>query len=361
MTTHHQLADIRQQIDTLDQRLYKLIKQRAELAHQVAQIKQQSDPKPAYYRPEREAQILQHIMSTNDSLIDDKALAQIFRDIMTACLAVQKPMTVAFLGPQGTFSQVAVEQHFGKTIGQLPVTDIFRVFREVEAGNVDFGVVPIENSTEGVVNITLDAFINSNLQICGEIEIPIHQHLLRAPNATASIQKIYSHQQSLSQCRQWLAQHMPNAERIVVASNAKAAELAKQDLASAAIAGQLAAQLYDLDIVTHQIQDSSQNTTRFVIIGQQAVPPSSNDKTSLLVTSPNVPGAMLSLVQPFADQQVNLTLIESRPYHHQNWRYIFFIDIEGHQQDPAVQRALDTLMNMPIMLTILGSYPKAIS
>jgi chorismate mutase/prephenate dehydratase len=356
-----ELMTLRQQIDSIDEQIYQLLKQRAQVAQQVAHAKQQNvRQQPAYYRPEREAQILRSIVAHNDSLLADKALAQIFRDIMTACLAIQQPMTIAYLGPQGTFSQMALEQHFGKTVAQLPLPSIDRVFREVEAGNAHYGVVPIENSTEGVVNLTLDALTHSSLHICGEIEIPIQQNLLRAPNVTTVVEKIYSHQQSISQCRQWLSDHYPTAELIAVASNAKAAQLASSELNSAAIAGALAAELYQLEIVTHCIQDNPQNTTRFVIIGQQTVDASGADKTSLLIASPHTPGAMVKLVQPFANQQVNLTLIESRPYRHQNWRYIFFMDIEGHQQDTPVKQALDELRSMPIMLTVLGSYPRAI-
>lgn len=359
--SEQQLQEIRKKIDGIDKAIYQLLKDRAQVAVEVAQIKKQSEQEPViYYRPEREAQILRRIMADNDSLLSDRAVAQVFRDIMTACLAVQKQLNVAYLGPEGTFSQMATEAHFGRAITATPVDSIERVFREVEAGNADYGIVPIENSTEGIVNITLDGFLNSCLQICGEIEIPIHQNLMRAQNATVSITKVYSHQQSLGQCRKWLTEHLPQAEIIAVKSNGLAAQMASQELDSAAIGAAIAAEKYELDIVTPNIEDNSQNTTRFLIIGQQVALPSGNDKTSLLIPSPHIPGSLYNLLKPFADRGINLSLLESRPYRHRNWSYVFFMDLLGHKDDENIKAALAELAEMSVMVTVLGSYPRAV-
>lgn len=356
-----QLNEIRQKIDGIDKNIYQLLKDRAKTAVEIANIKKSSEHESAvYYRPEREAQILRSIMENNDSLLSDRAVAQVFRDIMTACLALQKKLNVAFLGPVGTFSQMATETHFGKAIHSMPVDSIERVFREVDAGNADYGVVPIENSTEGVVIPTLDVFTSSGLNICGEIEIPIHQNLMRAPNDFSPLRKIYSHQQSLGQCRKWLQEQFPDAEIVAVASNALAAQLASKEIGSAAIGATLAAELYELDIITYNIEDNPQNTTRFLIIGKQIPAPSGNDKTALLIPTPHVPGSLYNLLKPFADRGINLTMLASRPYHHRNWSYMFFMDLIGHRDDENIKAALADLANMSVMVTVLGSYPRAV-
>lgn len=353
------LNEIRQKIDALDKQIYQLISQRGLIAKQVGEVKRQED-NPIFYRPEREAQVLRRMMKENDSVLDDQSVAQIFRDIMTACLAVQKPVTIAFLGPEGTFSQQATEKHFGQAVKKLAMPTITRVFREVTAGNAHYGVVPIENSTNGIVNLTLDALTESSLLICGEIEIPIHQHLLCTHTDLSKIKKIYSHEQSLAQCRVWLDEHMPDIQRIAVSSNGEAAKLAEQDETAAAIAGEIAARTYQLKNLVQNIENNPLNTTRFLIIGKQKTAASGEDKTSLLITTPHTPGTLIELIKPFANNNINLTLIESRPYQQRNWSYLFFIDIEGHQDDPAVAKALAELSSKPIMTTILGSYPRAL-
>lgn len=353
------LAKVRRQIDDIDKQIYHLISQRGNIAKQVGEIKKQHDD-PIFYRPEREAQVLRRITEDNDSVLDDHSVAQIFRDIMTACLAVQKKMTIAYLGPQGTFSQQAAEKHFGRAVTKLSSPTIDRVFREVKAGNAHYGVVPIENSTNGIVNLTLDALMESSLTICGEIEIPIHQHLLSQQPDKTQITKIYSHEQSLAQCRDWLDSSMPNVERIAVSSNGEAARLATLEPTAAAIAGDIAADTYELGKVTQNIENNPQNTTRFLIIGKQKTASSGRDKTSLLIATPHSPGSLIDLIQPFTENNINLTLIESRPYQQRNWSYLFFIDIEGHHDDDDVQKALALLGSKPIMLTVLGSYPRAL-
>lgn len=353
------LEDLRKQIDSIDKDLYELIQKRAQLAVHVADVKR-SSPEATFYRPEREAQVLRKIMKNNTSALSDTALAQIFRDIMTACLALQKQLQIAYLGPQGTFSQMATLKHFGKATALVAQQDIPHIFRAIEAEQADYGVVPIENSTEGMVNLSLDSLLNSRLQICGEIEIPIHQQLMRAKTDTATVAKIYAHDHSFAQCRQWLSKHHPEAEQISVSSNAAAADKLILEPGSAMLGAALASELYDLNIVEANIEDISNNTTRFLIIGKQHPPVSGNDKTSLLISTPHSPGALSKLLQPFAKHDINMTSIASRPYRHRNWSYLFFIDIEGHQDEQKVRLALKDLEENSVMMNVLGSYPKAV-
>jgi len=294
----NQLIKIRNQIDEIDDHIFKLISERAALAAEVKrlkQLKQGQNDQIIYYRPEREAQILKRIKQENKSELPDEAMLAIFREIIAHCLALQKRLAIAFLGPKGTFSQVAVESHFGKAIDQMPVESIGQIFRETEAQTAHYGVVPIENTISGKVNQTFDELLKSPLEICGEIKIPVHQHLLRHPADDQPIKRIYSHQQSFIQCAQWLNQHMPNLERISVASNAQAAQLAQKEKGVAAIASELAAQLYGLKIVNKRIEDEPQNITRFIIIGKQSSAPSGDDKTSLLISTPHTPGTLRAI------------------------------------------------------------------
>lgn len=355
-----ELEQIRQQIDTLDKKLYELIKQRGELAIDVAKIKQQ-DANAQYYRPERESQVLRNIMNNNDSVLSDRAMAQIFRDIMTACLALQKQLTIAYLGPEGTFCQMATEQHFGKAIESKAAESIDSVFHLVESGKAHYGVVPIENSSEGMVHLTLDSFFNTNLQIVGEIHLPIHHHFMRQSKAKDKVTTILSHQQSLAQCRLWLAKHYPDVELREVSSNSVAALRAAADPTLAAISTELAAELYQLNIENHNIEDHRLNTTRFIILGKQCPAPSGKDKTSLLISSPHKPGSLFDLLQPFKQLGINMTMIESRPFKQRNWSYVFFVDIEGHQDDKIIKQALEKLSSMAVMMTVLGSYPTSIT
>ncbi len=355
--TEDALSTIRTKIDKLDQTIFQALKERAQAACEVARIKRESAD-PVYYRPEREAQILRNIATKNDSLLPDRAVTQIFREILTACLALQKELSIAYLGPEGTFSQLAAQTHFGTSALQLPQESIERVFQAVESGHADYGIVPFENSIEGIVNMTLDAFLNSSLQICGEVEIPIHHHLLRMKETQKPITKLYSHSQSLGQCRQWIAAHLPNVLIIPTQSNGLAAQFAHQDPDAAAIAGQGAADHYGLEILEANIEDHPQNTTRFLVLGKESPARSGCDKTSLLIPTPHIPGFLFHLLKPFADRGINLTLLESRPYQHRNWSYLFFIDVLGHQEDEEVAEALAELEKMSILVTVLGSYPR---
>ncbi len=357
------LKQLRDSIDAVDEQIAKLINQRAAYAQEVAQVKQQhaNGESVVFYRPEREAQVLRHIMDTNSGPLHDEELARLFREIMSACLALEKPISVAYLGPEGTFTQQAALKHFGHSAQTETMPAIGDVFREVEAGSVQYGVVPIENSTEGVVNHTLDNFVSSSLKICGEVELRIH-HNLMVSDVTKhdAITRIYSHAQSFAQCRNWLDTHYPQAERVAVSSNADAARRVKGEWNSAAIAGELAAQKYGLTLLNEKIEDQPDNSTRFLIIGTDLVPPSGDDKTSIMVAMKNQPGALHDLLQPFHELKIDLTRVETRPSKTGAWNYVFFIDFCGHIEDDKVRTALARVDSCATDVKVLGSYPKAV-
>jgi chorismate mutase/prephenate dehydratase len=355
------LENLRDQIDQLDQRLQDLLNERATLAHKVAEVKIATNPNPVFYRPEREAQVLRRVKERNQGPLDGETMARFFREIMSACLALEQRMKVAFLGPEGTFTQQAALKHFGHAVESVPLGAIDEVFREVEAGAAHYGVVPVENSTEGVVNHTLDTFMTSSLKICGEVELRIHHHLLAGEHTRRDkVTRVYSHQQTLAQCRQWLDAHMPGVERIAVSSNAEAARRLKDEWNALAIAGEMAEELYGLEAVQRNIEDRPDNTTRFIIIGRQDTPPSGNDKTSLMISGKNRPGLLYEVLAPFRDEGINLTRLESRPSRTSNWSYVFFVDCEGHKEDGKLQPVLDKLEAAGNTIKLLGSYPKAV-
>ncbi|MFD2189695.1 prephenate dehydratase [Pistricoccus aurantiacus] len=352
------LDALRKQIDALDSELLQLISRRAQYAQQVASIKTCVDPQTQFYRPEREAEVLRRIMALNDGPLDDEEMARLFREIMSACLALEQPIKVAYLGPEGTFTQQAALKHFGESAISLPMAAIDEVFREVEAGAVHYGVVPVENSTEGVINHTLDSFMDSSMRISGEVVLRIHQHLLVSSTTRRDkISRIYSHPQSFAQCRKWLDAHYPQAERVPVSSNAEAARLVRTEWHSAAIAGDMAAKLYDLEKIYEKVEDRPDNSTRFLIIGNHDVPPSSEDKTSVVVAMRNQPGALHALLEPFHRHQIDLTRLETRPSRSGVWNYVFFIDFRGHQDDPKVAAMLEEVRLRAAELKVLGSYP----
>lgn len=353
------LDGLRGRIDRLDQQIADLISERASCAQEIATVKQASGGKTtSFYRPEREAQVLRAVMERNQGPLHNEEIARLFREIMSACLALEQPTTVAFLGPAGTFTQQAVIKHFGHSAVLSPMGAIDEVFREVEAGAAHYGVVPVENSTEGVVAHTLDNFVDSNIQICGEVVLRIHQNLLVADMTnTDNISRIYSHSQSLAQCRKWLDANYPNAERIPVSSNAEAAKRVKGEWHSAAIASATAAELYGLRIQTEKIEDRPDNSTRFLIIGMQEVPPSGVDKTSVVVSLHNQPGALYHLLEPFQRFHVDLTRLESRPSRTARWSYLFFMDFKGHREESNIQQVLAEVRKKSAELKILGSYP----
>ncbi len=359
------LSELRERIDTTDKQLVELISERARIAQLVGEVKKASEAEDTvFYRPEREAQVLRTVMDYNQEHggpLDNEEMGRLFREIMSACLALERPIQVAFLGPEGTFTQQAVTKHFGHSAVPQPMGAIDEVFREVEAGAVNYGVVPVENSTEGVVTHTLDSFIDSNIHICGEVVLRIHQNLLVSDvTDVKKITRIYSHPQSLAQCRKWLDANYPLAERVAVSSNADAAKRVKGEWNSAAIAGVSAAEIYDLKMIAEKIEDSPDNSTRFLIIGTQEVPPSGEDKTSLVVAVRNKPGALHDILEPFHRLNVDMTRLQSRPSQSSVWNYIFFIDIKGHKQDDLIAQALKEVANASAELKVLGSYPMGV-
>ncbi len=362
-----QLNALRDQIDQIDINIQSLLNERAQCAQQVAVVKMEHSPnvKPVFYRPEREAQVLREVMSRNQGPLADDVMARIFREIMSACLALEQPMKIAFLGPEGTFTQAAALKHFGSSVHCDSFMSINEIFREVESGTANYGVVPVENSTEGMVNSTLDNFVESKVQICGEVELRIHHHLLANDNVSLEkVKKVYSHEQSLAQCRQWLNTNLPFAERISVSSNAEAARIvaennSQNDDVVVAIAGDMAADIYKLQKQCKKIEDYSNNTTRFLIIGKQTIPPSGKDKTSIIVATRNRPGALYNLLKPFQHNGISLTRVETRPARIGTWAYSFFIDFEGHYQDVKIKKILDCVADEVVDVKILGSYPAA--
>ncbi len=362
--SEQELQALRVRIDSLDHKILELISERARCAQEVGRVKMAElaeGETAVFYRPEREAQVLKRIMDLNQGPLDNEEMARLFREIMSACLALEQPLKVAYLGPEGTFSHAAALKHFGQSVHARSMAAIDEIFREVAAGAVSYGVVPVENSTEGAINHTLDSFLEHDIVICGEVELRIHHHLLVGDNTqTEHITRIYSHAQSLAQCRKWLDAYYPNAERVAVASNAEAAKRVKGEWSSAAIAGDMAASLYGLTIHAEKIEDRPDNSTRFLIIGSRPVPASGDDKTSIIVSVSNKPGALHELLIPFHDNGVDLTRIETRPSRSGKWSYVFFIDFMGHQDDPLVKDVLEKIVSQSTGVKVLGSYPKAV-
>ncbi len=349
------LAAHRAEIDRVDRLLLQLLSERAGHARAIGQIKGST----AAYRPEREAQILRRVAQENPGPLPGEAVQYIFRAIISACLALERRLRVAYLGPPGTFSHAAVERHFGNLPEATPETSIDEVFRAVESGRADYAVVPVENSTEGAVGRTLDLMPQASLRVCGEIELRVQQNLLSRATGLAAVKRVYSHPQSFAQCQDWLLRHLPGVIRLPVASNAEAARLAAQEVDTAAIAGENAALIYGLNVLVPHLEDEPNNTTRFWILGVQDVAPSGQDKTSLVLSAPNRPGAVYHLLEPFARNGVSMTRLESRPAKAGTWEYVFFVDVEGHQSDPSVAKALAELHQATAYVKVLGSYPAA--
>jgi chorismate mutase/prephenate dehydratase len=357
------IDSIRDRIDDIDRRIHDLLNERARFAQDVGKSKRSEGLSTAdFYKPEREAQVLRKALERNKGPLRNEEIARLFREIMSACLAQQEPLKVAFLGPEGTFSQQAVLKHFGHSVRALPLTSIGEVFEEVQAGHADFGIVPIENSTEGTVNNTLDMFLTSPLKICGEVELRIHQHVMGRMHGLEKIVRVCSHQQSLAQCRQWLDEYLPNAERVPVSSNAEAARRARDEDGTAAIAGQAAAEVYGLNVIVPEIEDAPDNTTRFLVIGRKLFSASGNDKTTLLVSAGDTqsPGALHRLLGPLAEYGISMTRIESRPSRRRKWDYVFFIDVVGHADQHPLSTALEELKKQSSLFRVLGSYPSAV-
>jgi chorismate mutase/prephenate dehydratase len=355
------LAEVRDEIDGLDQQIQELISQRARLAFRVRASKSGSKNAVEFYRPEREAQVLRGVLERNQGPLSDAEMLRLFREIMSACLAQQEPLKVAYLGPEGTFTQQAVHRHFGHSVHAISMPGIDGVFEQVQSGDADFGVVPVENSSQGIVSHTLDMFLLSDLKICGEIELRIHQNLLTLAKSLPQIERVYSHEQSLSQCKGWLRAHLPGVELVAVGSNSEAARRVRNAPEAAAIAGRTAAEVYGLPVLFADIEDHPDNTTRFLVIGRQLFAPSGQDKTTLLLSGHEGPGLLYNLLGPFQAHGVNMTRIESRPSRLGKWAYVFFVDVEGHAEDPPVAAALKDLRKVSKLSRVLGSYPRAVS
>jgi chorismate mutase/prephenate dehydratase len=353
-----ELDGLRQAIDAVDDELLRLLNRRAQLVEEVASFKEARQL--PFYVPRRERAIIERLVSANPGPFPSAAIRPVFQEVFSACLSLEKGLRVAYLGPEATFTHMAVTHQFGVSARALPVGTIAGVFAEVEQGRADFGVVPVENSTEGAVLHTLDTFLDSALNISAEIILDITQCLLLRPGLELShVQRVYSHPQALGQCRKWLAANLPHAALVETPSTAEAARVAREDASGAAIASELAGRLHDLVVAAEGIQDLADNATRFLVIGREQAHATGKDTTSVLVLVKDGPGALLRLLQPFSDEGVNLTKIESRPSRRRPWESAFFVDLEGHQEDPKVARALATLVGRAETCKVLGSYPRA--
>ena len=354
------LAGVRTEIDGIDAELLRLLNQRARCAQKVGEIKAEHGDAGYIYRPEREAQVLRRLQEQNPGPLLGENITFFFREVMSACLSLEQPLGIAFLGPLGTFSESAATKHFGHAARLLPQSSIDDVFREVESGHAQYAVVPVENSTEGAVGRTMDLLLGTQLKICGEVVLRIHQNLLTNETDLNNITRVYSHAQSLAQCHEWLNRMLPNAQRISVGSNAQAAQKASEEAGTAAIAGEAAAARYSLPRLAENIEDEPNNTTRFLVLGRHDAGPSGRDKTSLIMSAPNRTGALHELLQPLSAAGVSMCRLESRPARNALWEYVFYVDIEGHRDEPAIKVALDKLAASAAYLKTLGSYPVAV-
>lgn len=354
------LAGVRADIDRIDSELLHLLNERARCAQRVGEIKAEFGDAGFIYRPEREAQVLRRLQDANPGPLPGENITFFFREVMSACLSLEQPLGIAFLGPLGSFTGSAATKHFGHAAHLLPHGSIDEVFREVEAGHAHYAVAPVENSTEGAVGRTMDLLLTTPLKICGEVVVRIHQNLLTRESDPSQITKIYSHAQSLAQCHEWLNRNMPNVPRISVASNSLAAKMAAEEAGVAAIAGQVAAEQYQLPVWAANIEDEPNNTTRFVVLGKHDAGASGRDKTSLIMSAPNRTGALHELLQPLSMAGVSMCRLESRPAKNALWEYVFYVDIEGHREEPAIKVALDKLAASAAYLKVLGSYPIAV-
>ncbi|MEM6405169.1 MAG: prephenate dehydratase [Pseudomonadota bacterium] len=357
--TDNILARNRAEIDQIDQQILQLLNQRAACAQQIGQLKQVTDPEAPLYRPEREAQVLRQLSGQNPGPLSSDTVVRLFREVISACLALEQPLTVAFLGPAGTYTEAAARQHFGHAVTLRPYAQVADIFRAVEGKEVDYGVVPVENSTEGAVSQTLDCLIQTSLSICAEVTLRIQHQLLSQAQSSDQVRVVYAHQQALAQCRHWLSEHLPQAECVAVDSNGLAAQTAAQQPHTAAIAGSEAASHYQLQTLAHAIADTADNSTRFVVLGTQHPEPSGQDKTSLILSTQNQPGGLHQLLAPLAEHRISMSRIESRPSRQGRWDYLFFVDLLGHQHDEDVSAALARLSQQACFYQFLGSYPYA--
>ncbi|MSN24342.1 MAG: prephenate dehydratase [Geobacter sp.] len=351
------MQQLRSRIDAIDDSILDLLNERSQVVLEVGRLK--SGNNMDFHVPGRERQIYERLLGKNPGPFPNDALKSIYREVISACLALESPMKVAFLGPKATFSHLATMQQFGLSAELVPQKSIPAVFEEVEKGKALYGVVPVENSTEGVVSHTLDMFVESTLQITSEIMLEVHHDLLSRTGRLEDIKKVYSHPQPLAQCRQWLEENLPGVPMVDVASTAVAAQIVSDDYTAAAIASELAGSLYDLKVVRSRIEDQVNNFTRFLVVSRKGCERSGNDKTSVLFSVKDEPGILCRMLDPFAKRGINLSKIESRPFKKKAWEYIFFLDLYGHVSDPEVAAALDELKHCCQFIKILGSYPRS--
>jgi chorismate mutase/prephenate dehydratase len=351
------LKPLRGRIDTLDAQILDLLSQRGRLAQEVGELKLAVQADGPVVCRDREVQVIRRLQQQNGGPLPPQALASIWTEIIAACRGLERELTVAFLGPQGSFSEQAALQQFGSVVQQLPCPSLDEVFRAVEAGQADVGIVPVENSTEGAVNRCLDLFLNTPLKILAEHSLGVHHCLMSRLGSMGGVKTLAAHPQALAQCQGWIGRHYPNLAQIAAASNSDAARMAAADPTVAAIAGEVAAIAWALQVVAPNIQDDPQNRTRFYAIGNIETRPTGQDKTSLIVAVPNRAGAVYRMLAPLADNGVSMTRLESRPARTGQWEYYFYVDILGHCQDVAVERALAGLRAQTAFCKLLGSYP----
>ncbi len=353
-----QLIEIRENIDAIDAQIQDLIGQRALCAQKVAEIKTKGGTVDAvFYRPEREAQVLKAVKARNTSLLPDEAMAKLFREIMSACLALEQPTTVAYLGPEGSYSHASVIKQFGSSAHPVAVSSIEDVFKVVAKGEAHYGIVPVENSSEGVVKTTQNGLLKTPLKVSGEVELAIHHCLLSKSSSVEKLKKVVAHTQAIGQCEKWIKNNLPWVEVEAVASNALAAKLAQSDPSIGAIASEQAAQLYGLTILESHIEDQADNTTKFWVLGKEETQASGEDKTAMVVSIKNHSGALLDILACFSQRGINMTRIISRPSEDKTWDYLFFIDVLGHQSDDNVKQALKEVAEKAVFFKLLGSFP----
>jgi chorismate mutase/prephenate dehydratase len=351
----NELGKLRKQIDEIDDEILNLLNKRANIVLDIAHIKRNENAK--YYSPEREREILERLTGTNKGPFPNETLKVIYREILSASLSLEEPLKVAYLGPQATFTHLASLRHFGSSAQFVPTESIKGVFDAVESNKAEYGVVPIENSTEGVVSYTLDLFVDYDLKVGAEVMLEISQNLISKSGEKTKIKKVFSNPHAAAQCRRWLEANLPGVPILEITSTAKAAEVAAQDDDAAAIASELAAKVYNLQFVEKGIEDSKHNFTRFLIISKNSPKKSGKDKTSIMFSIKDKPGALYDILYPFKKAKINLTKIESRPSKRKAWEYIFFVDMEGHIDDKKLKKAIDAVKDNCLYLKILGSYP----
>ena len=352
------LPEWRKEIDRIDEQVIGLLNRRAQLAQQIGQSK--SNTRSHYFTPEREHNVYKRLLSLNKGPLDAAAVRSIYKEIISACISLEKPLAIAFLGPEGTFSHLASIARFGNSASFVATDTITDVFVQVERSHADYGIVPVENSWAGVVPETLDTFMNSNLRVVSEVYQPITHNLLTRCETLGQVKRLYSHFQPLGQCRQWLSNHLAHAERVETSSTSRAAEMAAQDSESAAIATWLAAERNDMPILCDHIEDNPSNRTRFLVLGYNEPEPTGRDKTSLIFSLHNKPGQLAHALNAFEKYDVNLTMIESRPTKTAAWQYLFYIDVQGHTRDAQVTKAINLLKEHSLFVRVLGSYPEAV-